>query len=176
MANPRRFPASTSRNHGLHHSIHEGKSSMVSYQAQERARTQEPRLDPKDPRERPRYSGRVRRDHCFYRGGGGCHWRTILEGSLCSRKQNSIFHRLRESIVPEVVFVAHSPDDLPPTTILRPEVSALHPLIVSGHPVLLEKPSENIFRNFRNFEKSCHIISRLPLSLPTSPRTSLTPL
>jgi MFS family permease len=31
MANPRRFPTGTSRNHGLHHSIHEGKSSMVSY-------------------------------------------------------------------------------------------------------------------------------------------------
>jgi hypothetical protein len=96
MANPRRFPTCPSRNHGLHHSIHEGKSPMVSYQAQERARTQEPRLDPKDSRERSRYSGRVRRDHCFYRGGGGCHWRSILERSICSRKQNSIFHRLRE--------------------------------------------------------------------------------
>jgi MFS family permease len=35
MANPRRFPIGSSRNHGLYHPIHEGKPSMARYQAQE---------------------------------------------------------------------------------------------------------------------------------------------
>jgi len=125
MANPCRVPACPSRNHDLHYSIHEGKSTMASYQAQERARTQEPRLDPKDFRGRPRDSSRICRDRSFYRGGGGHRRWSIMEGGLCPRKQDSILYRFCRVYLPAVV---------------RSEVSLLYPSIVSGDLVSLGKP------------------------------------